>query len=315
MAGNPPLLRIGTRGSPLALAQAQETKARLGRVHRELRVEGAIEIVVIKTTGDKIQDRALMEIGGKGLFTKEIEEALLEDRIDIAVHSMKDMPTVLPAGLAIPCILEREDPRDAWFSRDGKGLADLAGGAVVGTASLRRQAQIKHHRPDLKVVTLRGNVGTRLMKLERGEVDATILALAGLNRLGKADLATAVMSREEMLPAVAQGAIGLEVRLDDTGTKELIQPLNHADSAICVAAERALLAELDGSCRTPIAAFAELKEGGLISISSLVAAPDGSRIFTDLREGKDGEEVGRASGRILKEKAGSAFFAMLTGKH
>jgi len=315
MIRSPPLLRLGTRGSPLALAQAHEVKDRLAAAHPELAAEGSVEIVVIKTTGDRIQDRALMEIGGKGLFTKEIEEALIDGRIDVAVHSMKDVPTWLPDGLAITAILEREDPRDAWFARDGQGLAGLPAGAVVGTAALRRQAQVLHARPDLTVATLRGNVQTRLAKLERGEVDATLLALAGLKRLGKADLATAVLSPEELLPAVAQGAIGLEIRLDDRPTQAWVAALDHQASALCVAAERALLAELDGSCRTPIAAHAQLDDRGGLTLISLVALPDGSIVHRDRRQGPAAApaELGRAAGEALKAAAGPAFFAALAG--
>jgi hydroxymethylbilane synthase len=310
-----PPLRLGTRGSPLALAQAHEVKDRLAAAHPALAETGRVEIVVIKTTGDRIQDRALMEIGGKGLFTKEIEEALLDGRIDIAVHSMKDMPTWLPEGLGITAILEREDPRDAWFARDGLGLAELRAGAVVGTASLRRQSQILHVRPDLKVTTLRGNVQTRLAKLERGEVDATVLALAGLKRLDRADLATAVLAPEEMLPAVAQGAIGLETRLEDQATRDLVAALDHPESACRVAAERALLAELDGSCRTPIAAHAEIDGAGGLTLTSLVVLPDGSDLHEDRRQGsaETPEELGRAAGEALKAAAGPAFFAKLAG--
>ncbi len=310
-----PLLRLGTRGSPLALVQAHEVKDRLAAAHPELAEAGRVEIVVIKTTGDRIQDRALMEIGGKGLFTKEIEEALLDGRIDIAVHSMKDVPTWLPDGLGIAAILDREDPRDAWFARDGLGLAELTAGAVVGTASLRRQAQLLHTRPDLTVTTLRGNVETRLAKLDRGEVDATVLALAGLRRLGRADLASAVLSPEEMLPAVAQGAIGLEVRLGDPNTRDFVAALDHPQSACRVTAERALLAELDGSCRTPIAAHAEIDATGGLTLTSLVVLPDGSALHKDRRQGSVARpaELGQAAGEALKAAAGPAFFAKLAG--
>ncbi len=251
-----PRLRLGTRGSPLALAQANEVRARLIAAHPELAAEDAVEIVAITTTGDKIQDRTLAEIGGKGLFTKEIEEALLAGRIDAAVHSMKDVPTWLPEGLEISTILPREDPRDALFSTGGQDLAGLPAGSVVGTASLRRQAQVLLARPDLRVVPLRGNVQTRLRKLAEGQVDATLLAMAGLKRLGKSGEVSAVLAPEVMLPAVAQGAIGIEVRGDDASTRDTLAALDDADSAIRVAAERACLAVLDGSCRTPIAAFA-----------------------------------------------------------
>jgi hydroxymethylbilane synthase len=277
-------LRIGTRGSPLALIQAEEVKARLIAAHPDLSDPAAIEIVVIKTTGDKIQDRALSEIGGKGLFTKEIEEALLDHSIDLAVHSMKDMPTVFPAGLEIACLLPREDPRDALISAGGATLASLPQGTVVGTASLRRQAQLKAHRPDLAIVPLRGNVGTRLAKIERGDAAATLLALAGLKRLGRADLASEILSVDEMLPAAAQGVIGVECRSDDRAALDRLAPIHHAPTALCVAAERACLARLEGSCRTPIAIYAELL-GDELRLRSLLARVDGSLVLRDDRRG------------------------------
>ncbi len=312
-------LRLGTRGSPLALAQAQEVRARLAGAHPELAAEGAVEIVVIKTSGDKIQDRTLAEIGGKGLFTKEIEEALLEEAIDVAVHSMKDVPTWLPEGLEIAAVLPREDPRDAFFSNDGAGLAELPAGAVVGTASLRRQAQVLMARPDLKVIPLRGNVGTRLRKLAEGQADATLLAVAGLKRLGEADRITALLEPEEMLPAVAQGAIGLEVRAGDARTVRWLEALGHRDTAARIAAERACLEVLDGSCRTPIAALAELEgvelEGAELRLRALVALPDGSQAHRAERRGPAAEAaaLGRDAGAELRGAAGPAFFAALAG--
>ena len=234
-------LRIGTRGSPLALAQAHETRARLAAAHPDLAAADAMEIVVINTTGDMLLDRTLADAGGKGLFTKEIEEALLDGRIDLAVHSMKDVPTVLPPGLEIAALLPREDPRDAFFSRTGAGLDALPAGAVLGTAGLRRQAQILERRPDLKIVPLRGNVQTRLRKLAEGEVDAMLLALAGLRRLGLADKLTEVLEPEVMLPAVAQGAIGIEIRCDDAATKGLLAAIACAATERRVTAERAQL--------------------------------------------------------------------------
>ena len=279
-----PRLRLGTRGSPLALAQANEVCARLASAHPEL-AEGAVEIVVITTTGDTIQDRTLADIGGKGLFTKEIEEALLAGRIDAAVHSMKDVPTWLPEGLEISTILPREDPRDALFSAGGQDLAGLPAGSVIGTASLRRQAQVLMARPDLRVVPFRGNVQTRLRKLAEGEVDATLLAMAGLNRLGLSGEVSAVLAPEVMLPAVAQGAIGLEIRSDDAGTRDTLAALDDRDSAIRVAAERACLAVLDGSCRTPIAAFAEFEAGGPNDGGAVLRAAAGPAFFTALGVG------------------------------
>lgn len=309
--GSGALARIGTRGSPLALAQAEMVKAALAAAHPALAQPTAIEIVIIKTTGDQIQDRALSEIGGKGLFTKEIEEALLADRIDLAVHSMKDVPTHLPDRLEICCLLEREDPRDVLISRSGNSIATLPQGAVIGSASLRRQAQLLALRPDLKVVNLRGNVGTRLAKLANGDADATLLALAGLKRLGKADVATAILDMTEMLPAVAQGAIGIEIRATDRRMRELLQPLHHAATEIAVTAERACLAELEGSCRTPIAAYAHLTADGQLHLSALIAKPDGSQVYRDERQGSAdaAERLGRDSGRHLKSLAGPDFLA------
>lgn len=303
------LLKIGTRGSPLALAQARETARRLAVAHPALAGEGAIEIVVIKTTGDRIQDRALNQIGGKGLFTKEIEEALIEGGIDLAVHSMKDVPTWLPPGLEIACLFPREDPRDAFFAAAGAGLDDLPPGAVVGTASLRRQAQILARRPDLRVVTFRGNVETRLRKLADGQVDATLLAVAGLRRLGQEDRISSVLPAEVMLPAVAQGAIGIEIRSDDDRMRAYLAPLHCAATERRVAAERSLLATLDGSCRTPIAALAELDGGGRLVLDALVAKPDGSVVHRTRRQGgpDEAESLGRDAGNELKARMGPGF--------
>ena len=307
-----PLLRLGTRGSPLALAQAHEVRRRLAEAHPELAGEDAVAVVVIKTTGDKVQDRALSEIGGKGLFTKEIEEALIGGDIDMAVHSMKDMPTVLPDGLVIPTILPREDARDAFFAREGEqSLAELPSGALVGTASLRRQAQILLARPDLKVDTLRGNVDTRLRKLREGEVDATLLAVAGLKRLGR-DL-PAVLEPEEMLPAVAQGAVGIEIRESDESTAAYLAPLGHQKSLEEITAERACLAVLDGSCRTPIAAYAQPIGEDRLRLRALVALPDGGECYRTELEGarSAADALGREAGDILRGEAGPAFFEKL----
>ena len=305
-------LRIATRGSPLALVQAEETRRRLLAAHPELD-PAAVALEVIRTTGDRERDRPLAEIGGKGLFTKEIEEALLDGRVDLAVHSMKDVPTVLPAGLAIDCLLPREDPRDAFISEKAARLGELPEGAVVGSASLRRKAQVLAARPDLSVVSLRGNVDTRLRKLRHGEIDATLLALAGLRRLERLDRVTSVMEVSEMLPAVAQGAIGIERRQGDDRAAALLAPLNHADTATCVAAERAFLAALDGSCRTPIAALAELDESGHLSFRGLLLEPDGSRVFEAQRAGPAAaaEAMGRDAGEELRRAAGPEFFANL----
>lgn len=311
----PTPFRLGTRGSPLALAQTRELRARLAAAHPALAADGAVEIVAIKTTGDTVQNRALAEIGGKGLFTKEIEEALLDRRIDAAVHSMKDVPTWLPDGLVIAAILPREDPRDVLLAPGATRLAALRPGAVVGTASLRRQAQVLLARPDLAVVLMRGNVGTRLRKLRAGEVNATVLALAGLRRLGLTnDVAgdAAILGVEEMLPAAAQGAIGVEIRASDGRARAMVAALDDAPSAVCVAAERACLEVLDGSCRTPIAALAEV-EGTEVRLRALVAMPDGSRAHRADRRGPvaDAAALGRAVGAELRAAAGTAFFAAL----
>lgn len=272
-------LKIGTRSSPLALAQTKLVIDLLCEQYPALAVPGAIEIVEIVTSGDKIQDRSLSELGGKGLFTKEIEEALLAGKIDCAVHSMKDMPTQLPAGLEISCLLPREDPRDAFFSKKAATLDDLPAGSVVGTASLRRQAIILARRPDLKVTVFRGNVGTRLKKLEEGVVDATILAVAGLKRLGQGHLIQHILEPDIMLPAVAQGAIGIEVRTEDADVKKLLSAIHCPVTELRVTAERAFLAVMDGSCKTPIAALMGVPDPqGRVRFDVLVARPDGSDI-------------------------------------
>jgi hydroxymethylbilane synthase len=311
-----PLLRIGTRGSPLALAQAHETRERLAAAFPELGQSMAIAIVVIKTTGDLVTDRPLAEIGGKGLFTKEIDEALMGGAVDLAVHSMKDVPTALPEGMALPCILPREDPRDAFLGRGARALADLPSGAVVGTASLRRGAQILARRPDLKVVSFRGNVQTRLRKLEEGQVDATLLALAGLRRLGMADHASAILSPEEMLPAVAQGAIGIACRADDARVLHYLSALNDGESMVRVLAERAFLRVLDGSCRTPIAALAEIRDPGEMSFRGLLVRPDGTDLLEIASRGSvtDAEAIGRDAARTLLSRAGPGFFDAWPGR-
>ena len=298
-------LRIGTRGSPLALWQANAVKAALAAADPGLAPDGAIEIVVIRTTGDRVQDRTLSEIGGKGLFTKEIEEQLIDGGIDLAVHSMKDVPTVLPDGLVIDGMLPRADPRDALVALAPGGVAALPEGAVIGTASLRRQAQLLHRRPDLRVVPIRGNVDTRLAKLAAGQVAATILAQAGLVRLGKADVATAILEPETMLPAVAQGAVGIERRAGDARAADLLARISDGATTTAVAAERALLAVLDGSCRTPIAAYAELDPSGGLRLRGLVAAPDGSRLVSGEWGGPaiDAERIGREGGAELRARA------------
>lgn len=299
-------LRIGTRGSPLALAQAHETEAKLKTAFPGLEVE----IVVIKTTGDQVLDRRLSEIGGKGLFTKELDIALADGRIDCAVHSMKDLETWLPDGTLIVAHLEREDVRDAFISLDGATLADMPEGAVIGTASLRRQAQILARRPDLKVVTFRGNVQTRLGKLKAGEATATLLAMAGLNRLGMADVATEALAPETMLPAVAQGAVGIQARADADDVLTLLAALDHGETRLRVTAERAFLAELDGSCRTPIAGLAEL-EGARMRFRGLIAHPDGTKRL-DCAETAVRDEaalVAAEAGKRLRAEMGEDFFS------
>ena len=297
------LIRIGTRGSPLALAQAYETRSRLNASHGI--AEDDIEIVIIHTTGDKVQDRPLAEIGGKGLFTKEIEEQLADGRIDLAVHSMKDMPTELPDGLIIPCLLPREDPRDALLTASGKPLAQLAKGAVIGSSSLRRAAQLLAHRPDLKIVDFRGNVQTRMRKLSEGVADATLLAIAGLNRLGVADAATEVLEPEVLLPAVAQGAIGIECRAGDQRIGDLLAAINCPTTFQRVACERAMLAALEGSCRTPIAALSLVQSDGSLWLRGLVAALDGGQVWKTERRGPlaDGVAMGDDAGQELKAEA------------
>jgi hydroxymethylbilane synthase len=309
-------IKIGTRGSPLALAQAHETKDRLLAAHGTeaggALSEDNIEIEIFTTAGDRIQDKSLRTFGGKGLFTKEIEDALLEGRIDLAVHSMKDVQTVLPEGLHIAAILPREDVRDAFISPKAGRIDDLPEGAVVGTASLRRQAQVKWFRPDLEVVTFRGSVQTRLEKLRKGEVDATFLAVAGLNRLGLSSEVTSFVEPDVMLPAVAQGAIGIECREGDDLIEALLAPLNSEATRICVDAERAFLRRLDGSCRTPIAALAQLDEDRLY-LQGQVLAPDGGQEYSGEASRPMAENIDlgiEVAERLIKE-AGEEFLAAL----
>jgi hydroxymethylbilane synthase len=299
-------LKIGTRGSPLALAQAHETRDRL-RAAFGL-PEAAFEIVVIKVTGDLIQDRALKDIGGKGLFTREIEEALLGGEIDIAVHSMKDMPVDQPEGLILDCYLPREDVRDAFVSLSAGRLMDLPQGAVLGSSSLRRRAQVGLRRPDLTLVDFRGNVQTRMRKLEEGVAQGTFLAMAGLNRLGLAHVVRSAIEPEEMLPAVAQGAIGIERRLSDMRVAEMLGAIHHRETGLRLAAERAFLKTLDGSCQTPIAGLAVLGEG--LWLRGEILRPDGSAALTGERRGAlgDGAAMGADLARELLAKAGPGFF-------
>ncbi len=302
-----PLFKIGTRGSPLALAQAYETRDRLMAAH-DLS-EACFEVVVIKTTGDRVQDRPLGEIGGKGLFTKEIEDALLDGSIDLAVHSMKDMPVAQPAGLVLECYLPREDVRDAFVSLKYKSIADLPKGAKLGSSSLRRRAQILHTRPDIEVVEFRGNVQTRLKKLKEGVADATFLAMAGLNRLGNAELAQSVIEPSEILPAVAQGAIGIEWRADNTRIRDMLAAIADQDTALRLAAERAFLEALDGSCQTPIAGLATL-DGDMLTLHGQILRTDGSDQVSGSISGPatDGPALGRTLAAELLEKSGGDFF-------
>lgn len=305
---------IGTRGSPLALAQAHETQARLIAAFPELGNDGALEIKVINTTGDIVQDKALSEIGGKGLFTKEIDAAQLSSEVDIAVHSMKDVPTWLPDGIILPCMLPREDTRDVFISQKASSIEDLPDGSVIGSASLRRQSQILAKNPTLKVVNFRGNVQTRLRKLGENKVDATLLALAGLARMDMTHHATSYLEHEEMLPAVAQGAIGISCRAGDEKMLKFLAPLNHEDTKLCVDAERAFLAQLDGSCRTPIAGQGSLKDGKFY-FRGLVARPDGSEVHETSREGpaEDAIALATEAGKELKSKIGDDFFMVEAG--
>ncbi|MGR3573067.1 hydroxymethylbilane synthase [Brevirhabdus sp.] len=303
-------LRIGTRGSPLALAQANETRSRLAQAF-DL-PEEAFTVVVIKTTGDRVLDRPLKEIGGKGLFTREIEEAMLAGEIDLAVHSMKDMPVLQPEGLVLDTYLPREDPRDAFVSLRFAQLSDLPKGAVLGSSSLRRRAQMAHRRPDLKLVEFRGNVQTRLRKLEDRVADVTFLAMAGLNRLGMADVARSALEVSDMLPEVAQGAIGIERRADDSRAAALLEAIHDIPTAQVLAAERAYLAALDGSCETPIAGLAVL-EGGSVKLTGEILRPDGSEVLGDsaIAPVEDAAAMGEALARGLRSHAPKGFFDWL----
>ncbi|MEO4001055.1 hydroxymethylbilane synthase [Mesorhizobium sp. CAU 1732] len=301
------VLRIGTRGSALALAQASETRALLMAAH-DLPQE-AFEIVVISTSGDRIQDRPLSEAGGKGLFTKEIEEAMLDGRIDIAVHSSKDMPTKLPDGLELSAFLKREDVRDAFIGRASPHLEDLPHGAIVGSSSLRRQALIRRMRPDIDVVMFRGNVQTRLRKLDEGQVHGTLLANAGLRRLGLADVITQLLPADTFPPAPGQGAICIESRIGDARANAMLMPIRHGETERALACERAFLAALDGSCRTPIAGLARL-EGDRLSFRGMIITPDGKQAHEIEADGRaeDAAMIGAKAGDRIRDKAGPAFF-------
>jgi hydroxymethylbilane synthase len=303
---DPSILVIGTRGSPLALAQAHETQDRLKSAHGWQ--PERLPLSIIKTTGDAIQDRPLSEAGGKGLFTKELDIALLDGAIDLAVHSAKDLPTVLPQGITIAGYLPREDVRDALISPRAPTLQALPPGAHVGSASLRRQAQLRRVRPDLRVSLLRGNVGTRLKKVESGEYDATLLAMAGLRRLKLTEHVTAVLETDDFLPAVGQGAIAIAIRLGDARVADALASILHAETGHALAAERAFLAVLDGSCRTPIAGYARLT-GDRLRIRGLVLRPDGSDAIEVERDGSvaDAAAIGREAGLDLKSRMPAGF--------
>jgi hydroxymethylbilane synthase len=292
----------------MALYQAELVRDRLRAAHPGLAEAGAIEMLPIRTTGDRVQTRLLAEIGGKGLFTKEIEEALLDSRIDLAVHSLKDMETVLPPGLAIGCVLPRDDPRDALVARGGVSLADLPRGSRIGTASLRRRAQLLRRRPDLAVAPMRGNVNTRLGKLDAGEVDALVLALCGLERLGKAGIVSEILSPEVMLPAVGQGALAVECRAADDAAMALLAPLHDAATGACVEAERAMLAALDGSCRTPVAGLATI-DGDRLTLYALLLSHDGTAERRGQGSGivADARAIGTEVGERLRRGAGPEF--------
>ena len=301
-------LRIGTRGSPLALWQAHEVRRCLMAAW-DLH-EDAFAVVVIKVMGDQIQDRALKDIGGKGLFTREIEDALLDCGVDIAVHSMKDMPTLQPEGLMLDCYLPREDVRDGFVSPSVAQLGDLPVGAVVGSSSLRRRAQLLVRRPDLKLVEFRGNVQTRMRKLEEGVAAATFLAMAGLNRLGMAHMARGAIEVDEMLPAVAQGAIGIERRVGDARAEALLAGIHHGPTGLRLAAERAFLLRLDGSCQTPIAGLAVI-DGDQIWLRGEILRPDGTKVIAGEVRGAvvDGAALGTELGTELLGRAGPGFFS------
>jgi hydroxymethylbilane synthase len=304
-----PRLRIGTRGSPLARAQAEYVRARIAAAHGL--DPDAVEIVVIRTTGDTVRDRPLADLGGKGLFTKEIEEALIAGSIDLAVHSAKDVPTFLPDGLTLAAYPEREDPRDVFVG--GVPLAALPAGAVVGTASVRREALVRRMRPDIEVKLLRGNVHRRLEKVADGTFHGTVLALAGLKRLGLEAQARELLEPSVFPPSVGQGAIAVEIRADDQRTAALVAAIDDPATSIALAAERAFLAELDGSCRAPIAGHARI-DGGRLKFYGLLISPDGRDSVETTREGlpEDAAKLGADAGRELKRRASKALLSVLT---
>lgn len=301
----PEVIRIGTRKSKLALAQAETVRAHLLACWPELAAPGRLELAPMLTTGDRITDRPLSEIGGKGLFAKELDDALINNKIELAVHSTKDIESLLPNGISLISTLEREDNRDAFISASGTGFAGMPEGARIGTVSVRRAAQALIQRPDITIATLRGNVPTRLEKVAFGEVDGAFLALAGLKRLGLEAEVTEICARDTFLPAACQGIIGITCRTEDAAIRHLLAPLNHAETFTAALAERALLATLDGSCRTPIAAWARL-ENGVLRLSGGLYAPDGSEHFLTERSSApvDAEAMGRDAGEELKARGG-----------
>jgi len=305
------VLRLGTRGSPLALAQAYETKRRLAEAFPELAHDGSVEIKVISTTGDERLDVPLATVGGKGLFTRELDVALLNKEVDFCVHSTKDVPTALVPGTELCTMLPREDTRDVIISPQGiTRFEDFPAGSVIGTASLRRQAQIYAKNPGVRCINFRGNVQTRLRKLRDGEVDATLLAYAGLRRMGMEEHATQVLDWDQMLPAIAQGAISFQCTSDDQATLKYLRPLSHQPTFDAVTCERAFLASLDGNCKTPIAGQAEVSKSGELRFQGLVASPDGGRVLRVSRVGRveEAAEIGRDAGGELRREAGEAFF-------
>ncbi len=303
-------IRIATRKSPLAMWQAEHVAAELKKAHPGLQVE----LLGMSTQGDKILDTPLAKIGGKGLFVKELEQGMLAGTADIAVHSMKDVPVELPEGLHLPVIMQREDPRDAFVSNNYKSLAGLPEGSVVGTSSLRRECQLREVRPDLKIAPLRGNVNTRLRKLDEGEFDAIILASAGLIRLGFEQRIASFIEPEQSLPAIGQGAVGIECRADDPRVNALLEPLLDADTAVCVRAERAMNHRLNGGCQVPIAGYAILRDGGLF-LRGLVGEPDGSKIIRAETSGtlQDAESMGLALADELLSKGAGPILKALYG--
>lgn len=304
-------VRIGTRGSPLALAQTRWVEARLQALHPGL----ATELVIIKTTGDKLKDVPLAQIGGKGLFIKEIEEALLAGQVDLAVHSLKDMPAEMPPGCTLGAVPEREDCRDAFISHRHASLGQIPAGGRVGTGSLRRKAQILHRRPDLTVVHLRGNVDTRLRKLETEGLDAIILAAAGLKRLGLGHIPRGYLAETEMLPAIGQGALGLEVRGDDRTMLDLLHPFNHVPTQVAVTAERAFLARLEGGCQVPVAALGRLEDGAL-SLEALIGDVEGRQVLQDRLTGppEEAADLGRRLADLLLERGGRQILQAIYGR-